>query len=159
MHRWWDESGDFGQERPTSLLVDARRRSLAWRARRRFKRLAMERAAYLIALRRLTSDGDVRALAALQRNVVDHRESKHANRHLLALADLYRTLAEEYVLEHPPESLRFDPAHFEELVASGARLYESVSNQDGAPEKIEAAQRLEAFLAFTLRVDRDRFSP
>ncbi len=123
------------------------------------ERLVMERAEYLVALRRLTSDGDVRALAALQRNVVDHRDSKNANRHLLALADLYRTLSEEYVLVRPPESLLFDPAQFEELVASAARLYESVSNQDGAPEKLEAAQRLEAFLAFTLRVDRDRFSP
>jgi len=123
------------------------------------ERVMMERGAYLVALRRLTPDGDVRALAALQRTVVEHRESKNANRHLLALADLYRTLAEEYVLANPPESLHFDPAHFEELVEGAARLYESVSNQDGAPEKLEAAQRLEAFLAFTLRVDRDRFSP
>lgn len=123
------------------------------------ERVAMERAAYLVALRRLTPDGDVRALAALQRNVVEQRESKNANRHLLSLADLYRTFAEEYVVAKPPESLHFDPAHFEELVASAARLYESVSNQDGAPEKLEAAQRLEAFLAFTLRIDRDRFSP
>jgi hypothetical protein len=34
-----------------------------------------------------------------------------------------------------------------------------VTNQDGAPEKLEAARKLEAFIAFTLRVDRDRFSP
>jgi hypothetical protein len=34
-----------------------------------------------------------------------------------------------------------------------------VANQDGAPEKLEAGQKLEAFIAFTLRVDRDRFSP
>jgi hypothetical protein len=34
-----------------------------------------------------------------------------------------------------------------------------VANQDGAPEKLEANQKLESFLAFTLRVDRDRFTP
>ncbi len=121
--------------------------------------LDIERAGLLLDLRRVLPNGDIRALAALQRNVTRHRESKNANRHLLALADLYGELAREYVEENPPESLRFDPAHFGELVESGVRIYESVSNQDGATEKLEAARRLEAFLAFTLRVDRDRFSP
>ena len=57
------------------------------------------------------------------------------------------------------ESLSFDPPHFEELVEAAARLYEAIANQDGATEKLEAARKLEAFLAFTLKVDRDRFSP
>ena len=87
-----------------------------------------------------------------------HRESKNANRHLLRLGELYDTLAREYVAANPPEGLRFDPPAFEELVDSAARLYEAVANQDGATERIEAAQRLESFVAFTLRVDRDRFS-
>lgn len=123
------------------------------------ERADMERAGFLVDLRRLVPDGDVKALAALQRNVLDHRESKLQNTHLLALGDLYGDLARDYVVAHPPESLTFDPALFEELVDAGARLYESVSNQDGAPEKLEAARKLEAFLAFTLKVDRDRFSP
>ena len=89
---------------------------------------------------------------------MEHRDSKNRNRHMLALADFYAGLAEEYIAKHPPESLRFDPPAFEELVSSAARLYEAVANQDGATERIEAAQRLEGFLAFTLRVDRDRFS-
>jgi hypothetical protein len=101
----------------------------------------------------------VRALAALQRIAVEHRESKYANAHVLELADLYAQLAREYVEEYPPESPDFEPERFEELVSSAARLYETVSNQDGATEKLEAARRLEAFLAFTLRVDRDRFTP
>jgi hypothetical protein len=113
----------------------------------------------LVAARPLQPDGDLRALAALQQLVVDQRESKNANAHLLALADLYAELAREYVAAHPPASLGFDPPRFEELVDAAARLYESVANQDGAPEKLEAGQRLEAFLAFTLRVDRDRFTP
>jgi hypothetical protein len=34
-----------------------------------------------------------------------------------------------------------------------------VATRDGTPEKIEASRKLEAFLAFALRVDRDRFTP
>jgi hypothetical protein len=123
------------------------------------ERVDAARARFLVDGRRLFPDGDVRALAALQQLVSRHRESKNANDHLLELADLYAVLAEEYVQAHPPESLDFDPPRFEELVESAARLYEAVANQDGAPEKLEAGRRLEAFLAFTLEVDRDRFSP
>jgi hypothetical protein len=127
--------------------------------REEIERSDTQRAEYLVHVRRVYADGDVRAVAALQQLIVDNRDSKNANAHLLSLADLYATIAREYVEDHPPEGLTFDPPHFEELVDSAARLYESVSNQDGAPEKIEASQRLEAFVAFTLRVDRDRFTP
>ena len=113
----------------------------------------------LESFRRTEASGNLKAIAARQQLVIRHRSSKNANRHLLALADLYATLAHEYIEEYPPESLKFEPANFEELVSSAARLYEAVSNQDGASERIEAAQRLESFLAFTLRVDRDRFTP
>jgi hypothetical protein len=119
----------------------------------------LERARLLVASRALFPDGNVRALAALQRMAVDHKESKNANAHVLELADLYATLSREYVEERPPESPDFEPERFEELVNSAARLYETVSNQEGATEKLEAARRLEAFLAFTLKVDRDRFTP
>ncbi len=123
------------------------------------ERTDLARARFLADVRRLYPDGDVRALAAIQQLVVTHRESKNTNSHLLALGDLYAELAIEYVQDHPPESLSFDPPHFEELVEAAARMYEAVSNQDGAAEKIEAARRLEAFLAFMLKIDRDRFSP
>jgi len=123
------------------------------------ERTDVARARYFVARRKLDPDGDVRALAELQRVTARHRESKNANRHLLALADLYSSMAEEYIESRPPESLLFDPASFQELVDSASQLYEAVANQDGTPEKLEAARRLEAFLAFTLRVDRDRFSP
>jgi hypothetical protein len=116
------------------------------------------RARWLSDTRRASADGDVRAVAAWQQVILDHRDSKHANRHLLALADLYAALATAYVERHPPESLRFDPPTFEEMASSATRLYEAVANQDGATERLEAARRLEAFLGFTLRVDRDRFS-
>ena len=110
-------------------------------------------------VRHLEPDGDLYALSALQQVVTKHRESKEANAHLLALADLYAELTVEYVEANPPESLSFDPPRIEELVEAAARLYEAIANQDGATEKLEAVRRLEAFLAFTLRVDRDRFSP
>jgi len=87
-----------------------------------------------------------------------HGESKFASRHVLAMAELYEELAVEYVDAHPPESLKFDPVRFQELVDATSRLYEVVASQDGKPEKLEAARKLEAFLAFALRVDRDRFS-
>ena len=41
---------------------------------------------------------------------------------------------------------------------SASHLYQAVANQDGTTEKLEAQRRLESFLAFTLQVDRDRFS-
>jgi len=142
-----------------ALLTDAEGTHYQFVVREEIERADMGRARFLRDTRRLYADGDVRALAALQQLVTSHRESKNANRHLLALADLYAELAVEYVENHPPEGLRFDPPRFEELVEAAARLYEAITNQDGAPEKLEAARRLEAFLAFTLTVDRDRFSP
>lgn len=142
-----------------ALLARVEGTHYAYVVREEIERADMGRARFLTDTRRLYVDGDVRALAAHQQLVNSHRESKNANRHLLALADLYAELAVDYVESHPPEGLRFDPPQFEELVEAAARLYEAITNQDGAPEKLEAARRLEAFLAFTLRVDRDRFSP
>jgi hypothetical protein len=77
---------------------------------------------------------------------------------MIALANLYASLAREYVDASPPESLDFDPAEFQDLIEPAAELYETVAAHDGTPEKLEAARRLEALLAFTLQVDGDRFS-
>ena len=123
------------------------------------ERLDLERARYFTRLRGVIPDGDLRAVSELQRVAMLHDESKHAARHLLALADLYVDLSLEYIEDHPPEGLDFDPAAFRDLVDSGSRVYEMVSAQDGTPEKLEATRRLEAFLAFALSVDRDRFTP
>lgn len=139
-----------------ALLDDAGSTHYAAIIREELERSDMARAHYFRARRRLSGDGDVRTLSELQRVLTRHRESKNANRHMLALADLYADLADEYVSARPPESLWFDPPIFQDLVDGAARLYEVVANQDGTPEKLEAARRLEAFLAFTLRVDRDR---
>ncbi|MCP3987236.1 MAG: hypothetical protein GY723_22850 [bacterium] len=142
-----------------ALLADAGGSHYAAVIEEEIERTDLDLARFMADIRRLHPEGDVRALAAIQQLVVTHRESKNTNSHLLALGDLYAELAVEYVQTHPPESLSFDPPHFEELVEAAARMYEAVSNQDGAPEKIEAARRLEAFLAFMLKIDRDRFSP
>ena len=123
------------------------------------ERLDLARARYFVRLRDVIPEGDLRAVGELQRVALRHGESKQAARHQLALADLYVDLSVEYVESHPPEGLLFDPAHFRDLVDAGARLYELVSARDGRPEKIEATRRLEAFLAFAVSVDRDRFAP
>jgi len=141
-----------------ALLTEAEGTHYVPVVREELERADLARANYFLARRRLRPDGDVRAVAELQRLVSVHRDSKNANRHMIELADLYAELAEEYVTARPPESLWFDPPVFEDFVAGASRLYEVVANQDGSPEKLEAARRLEAFLAFTLRVDRDRFS-
>jgi hypothetical protein len=127
--------------------------------REELERTDMARAEYFVALRQILPEGDVRAAAELQRLVTRHRESKYINRHILAMAEFYEELAVEYVDANPPESLRFDPVRFQELIEATSRLYEVVAGQDGKPEKLEASRKLEAFLAFALRVDRDRFMP
>ena len=141
-----------------SVEEEARGTQYVFIAQEEVERADVARARYFEARRNLDPDGDVRALAEAQRVVARHRESKDANRHMLELADLYAALAAEYVEARPPESLWFDPPVFQEFVDAASRLYEAVANQDGTPEKLEASRRLEAFLAFTLRVDRDRFS-
>jgi hypothetical protein len=127
--------------------------------REEIERNDVARARYFEYVRHVIEDGDVRAVAEAQRVVSRHARSRNANRHLLALADLYADLAMEYADANPPESLNFDPARFGELIDSASRFYEIVASRDGTPEKIEASRRLEAFLAFALRIDRDRFTP
>jgi hypothetical protein len=127
--------------------------------REEIERADVTRARYFAALRSVLSDGSVIAVSESQRVIMRHAPSKNRNLHLISLADLYADLATEYVQANPPESLRFDPPRFRELVDAASRIYQSVAIQDGTPEKIEAARRFEAFLAFTLKVDRDRFTP
>ena len=116
------------------------------------------RAQWFVDRRSILPDGQLRAVAELQRVVSRHPASKNRLRHLIALANLYASLAREYVEASPPESLNFDPAEFQDLVEPAAELYETVAAHDGTPEKLEAARRLEALLAFTLQVDGDRFT-
>jgi hypothetical protein len=116
------------------------------------------RASYFVEMRFALPDGQVRAVAELQRLASRHQPSKNRLKHILKLARFYDTLAHEYVRATPPESLQFDPATFQEIIDPASQLYQAVASQDGTPEKLEAQRRLEAFLAFTLQVDQDRFT-
>jgi hypothetical protein len=141
------------------LLAQAGNTHHAAIVREEIERSDVERARYFGELRHSLPDGDVQAVAELRRVTERHVQSKNAPRHLLALADLYVDLATEYAEEHPPEGMFFDPAEFQDLVDSAARIYEMVAARDGTPERIEASRRLEAFLAFSIAIDRERFTP
>jgi len=149
-------------ERRTALLEELERSAAGthhvYVIREEIERTDVARAEYFLALRQILPDGDVRAASELQRVITRHAESKQVNRHILSLAELFEELSVEYVDAYPPESLRFDPVRFQELTEATSRLYEVVASQDGKPEKLEASRRLEAFLAFALRVDHDRFT-
>ncbi|MEZ4216957.1 MAG: hypothetical protein R3E88_10810 [Myxococcota bacterium] len=123
------------------------------------ERADVARASWFEAMRFALPDGHLRAVAERQRVVERHAASHRALRHTIELANLYAALAREYVAAVPPESLRFDPPKLRELVDAATQLYQRVAAHDGAPEKLEASRELEAFLAFTLQVDRDRFVP
>jgi hypothetical protein len=126
--------------------------------REEIERADITRARYFTAMRQVLPDGNLRAVGEWQRVIARHGASKYQRRHSIEAANLYASLAREYVVAKPPESLDFDPPLFRELVDAATHLYESVAHQDGTPEKLEAARRLEAFLAFTLQVDSERFS-
>lgn len=126
--------------------------------RQEIERADVVRSHYFLALRHVIPDGAIRSVSELQKLLTRHGASQNRRRHMLELADLYAAISREYVLAVPPESLRFDPPKFQELVDAAADLYRTVAAQDGTSEKLEATRRLEAFLAFTLRVDRDRFA-
>ncbi len=124
--------------------------------REEIERADLARARHFAARRRLEPGLDALALQQYQRLIQRHRESKYRNRHLLELADLYAEFSHDYVSGTPPVSLGFDPATFDEFAHGATRLYEAVSQQDGAVEKVEAARKLEAFLAFTLQIHEEK---
>jgi hypothetical protein len=126
--------------------------------RQEIERADVIRTRYFTALRGVTENGSVRAVSELQRLLSRHAASRNRRNYVMDLADLYEGMAREYTEAVPPESLTFDPPKFQELVEAAVQLYQSVASQDGTSEKLEATRRLEAFIAFTLGVDRDRFS-
>jgi hypothetical protein len=142
----------------SALYDEESERHYAYVIREELEHTDVVRARYFVAMRHSLTNGQIRAVGELQRLIVQHSASKNSNRHMLDLADLYAALAEEYTQVNAPESLNFDPAKFQELVDAASQIYQSVASEDGTPEKLEAARRFEAFLAFTLKVDRDRFT-
>lgn len=136
---------------------DADRSHYRYVVQEEIERADVVRARYFVEIRPVVEDGAVLALQELQRVATRHGGSKNRLRHLLRLGDFYADLAREYLDAVPPESLRFDPAHFRELADAAIQLYELVGSHDGRPEKLEATRNLEAFLALTLTIDADRF--
>jgi hypothetical protein len=124
--------------------------------REEIERLDRERADYFAARSQLDPAFDALALQLQQEVVQDHRESKLHGRHLLALADHYESLSRRYVRRVPASSLDFEPAIFDEYANGATRIYEAAAQLDGNAEKLEAARKLEAFLAFTLQVYDER---
>jgi hypothetical protein len=144
-------------DRLTSLLDDVRDTHYAPIVKEEIERADLIRAEYFVEMRFALPNGTLIALQELQRVVTRHGTSKNRLRHLLSLADYYAELCMQYVAAVPPESIDFDPAQFLELSDPALQLYELVASHDGQPEKLEAARSLEAFLAFTLSIDADRF--
>ena len=120
------------------------------------ERVDREEADYFAARSQLDPRLDALALQLQQQVVQDHRESKLYGRHLLALADFYADLSRRYARRFPASALDFDPAVFDEYSLGATRIYEVVAQRDGQVEKLEAARKLEAFLAFTLQVYDER---
>jgi len=124
--------------------------------REEIERLDRELADYFAARSELDPGLDSLALQLEQQVVQDHRESKLHGRHLIALADFYSDLSRRYVRRLPATALDFDPAVFDEYANGATRIYEAVAQLDGRAEKLEAARKLEAFLAFSLQVYDER---
>jgi tetratricopeptide (TPR) repeat protein len=124
--------------------------------REELERTDRDRARYFGARRLLDPALDPMALQQYQKLVSKHPESKLRYQNQIELADFYASLAREYTWRYPPTSLGFDAPTFDEYALSATRLYESVSQQDGTVEKIEATRKLEAFIAYTLTVYEDK---
>jgi len=138
------------------LLEEVKDTHFVFIVREEIERADLARARYFGARRRLERQLDTPALEAYQELVKNHPDSKNRNRNLLELGRVYEELARDYVYGCPAVALCFDPATFDEYTLGASRIYEAVSQQDGAVEKIEAGRRLEALLAFILQVYDDK---
>jgi len=138
------------------LLTDAGETHYSFVAREELEQTDMARARYFAARRVLDPRLDALALQQYQRLVENHAASKNRLRNLVALGDQYCTLARDYAGRVPSQSLAFDPATFDEYSFGCTRILESVAQQDGEIEKVEATRKLEAFIAFQLQVYDER---
>jgi hypothetical protein len=138
------------------LLEEAGNTHYSFVVREELEQTDLARARYFAARRLLDPRLDAIALQQYQRLVENHSASKNRLRNLVALGDVYCTLARDYAGRVPSQSLGFDPATFDEYAFGCTRILESVSQQDGEVEKVEATRKLEAFIAFTLQVYDER---
>ncbi|MEE9281549.1 MAG: hypothetical protein V3V67_15360 [Myxococcota bacterium] len=141
------------------LLEQVRGTHYAYVTREELERSDLARASTFAARAIVDARLDRLALEQFQSLIANHPDSQNRYRHLLDLADLYAAFSRRYVRDVVPPSLRFDPATFDEYAYNATRLYESISQQDGGIEKVEATRKLEAYLAFQLRVHDEKLSP
>ena len=99
-------------------------------------------------------DGNESVLLAYSQLINKHKESKHLPRYQMKIGDFYFTLAQEYVAQYDPQSLRFDASIFEELGRAALRFYAQVAQEDGIVEKQEAKGKLEALEAYMAKIGR-----
>jgi tetratricopeptide (TPR) repeat protein len=148
----------FGERRDAleQLLAEVEGTHYAHVLNEELERTDVARASAFAARAAMDARLDRLALEQFQALIANHPESRNRYRHLLDLGDLYAAFSRRYVREVAPPSLGFDPATFDEYAYNATRLYEAVSQQDGGIEKVEAIRKLEAFLAFQLRVHDEK---
>jgi len=123
-------------------------------AREEEERLDRAKVTFLELNRYSIEDGNESVVLAYQQLIGKHKESKNVYRYQIEFADFYCILAQEYVAQNDPQSLRFDPSTFEDLGRTAMRLYGQVAHEDGVMEKLEAKGKLEALEAYMAKVGR-----
>lgn len=123
-------------------------------AREEEERVDRAKVAFLELNRHRIEDGNESVILAYNQLITKHKESKNRPRYQIKLGDFYFTLAQEYVAQHDPQSLQFDPLTFEELGRAALRLYAQVAQEEGRMEKQEAQGKLEALQAYMARIGR-----
>jgi hypothetical protein len=111
------------------------------------ERLERRTARLVVEHRRLLDDGAVTAERSLRFLVEKHADSRLLAEHILRLADLYASLARDYVSDHE-QPLEFREGEFVSRADRALDTYRKVAMWDGAPEKPEAQARFTAFDAY-----------
>ncbi len=123
-------------------------------AREEEERLDWAKVAFLELNRHRIEDGNESVVLAYRQLIGKHQESKNIYRYQIEFGDFYVTLAQEYIAQHDPQSLQFDPATFEQLGRTALRLYAQVAQEDEVIEKLEAKGKLEALEAYMAKIGR-----
>lgn len=123
-------------------------------AREEEERLDQAKVTFLLLNRHRLEDGNASVIVAFDQLIKKHTESKNRYRYQIELGDFYFTLAQEYVAQNDPQTLRFDVATFEEVGRAALRAYGQVAQEDGVIEKLEAKGKLEALEAYMARIGK-----
>jgi hypothetical protein len=158
----------FSASTPVEYLKALDDQAVAWRALSQelagtpYETLALEEAetldrakvTFLTLNRYQIQDGNESVIMAYQQLLDKHTESKNRYQYRIELGDFYSTLAEEYVSQNDPESLRFNSTIFEELGQAALNQYAQVAQEDGIIEKLQAKGKLQALEAYIAKIGR-----